>query len=547
MVQDYERHKISVGERARQTRADYHQQREEARRLKLAKAPRPLSGEKAALAVARWSRKHLKVPPGHENAGAPMVLPRFFTAFLKEALITGVRESGCFVARKNAKSACVAVLILAHLADTGPLRSAGWRAGIASLSISKASELWEQIREIAEASGLAEIKSRKSPRSISSDWGRAEILSADKSSGHASGFDLAVCDELGLFPEKGRDLVAGLYTSTSAKNGRLIAISVIGDSPLTEEMIERSETDPACVVHTHRAPEGCSLDDRKAWKLANPTLGKIKSLSYMRDAARRAAGNPSEQSSFRAFDMNQPATPGKEIIVSVADFARCSDREQPEREGRCFVGFDCGGSASMTAAAIAWPNGRLEIYGAFGDNPDLKTRGEADGVKDRYLRMEERGELVTFPGRVTPVSGFIRWLKSKLIGEIVAVGLADRYRQAEAMDALSEADCYWPMEWRAQGTGKDGSADVRSFQKLIMNETLRPGHSLILTSAVRESIIRYDPNGNPALNKRRQKGRIDALAAAILAVGAMDRYSLEDEDDVQFFRPEQPAFDNAYS
>ena len=36
-------------------------------------------------------------------------------------------------------------------------------------------------------------------------------------------------------------------------------------------------------------------------------------------------------------------------------------------------------------------------------------------------------------------------------------------------------------------------------------------------------MLRYDGNGNPALHKGRQKGRIDALSAAVLAVGLGSR------------------------
>ena len=217
-------------------------------------------------AVAAWARSRLKVPPGHALAGEAMELPDYATDFFREALAAGVREAGCFVGRKNAKSAAVAVLALAHLADDEPLRRKGWRAGVASVSREKAVELWQQMEDITAASGLKGIRFGKVPRHASSPWGRCEFLSADKTAGHASGFDLAIADELGLFPERGRALVAGLLSSTSARDGRLLAISVIGDSPLSKEMIERAD-DSATVVHVHQPAKGCRLDDPAAWRL----------------------------------------------------------------------------------------------------------------------------------------------------------------------------------------------------------------------------------------------------------------------------------------
>ena len=486
--------------------------------------PNPAAPKHPAEAVADWARSRLVVPPGHASAGQPMELPPYFVAFLADALRPGVRESGCFVGRKNAKSACVAALVLAHLADDGPLRRRGWRCGVASVNADKAGELWMQAEDIAAASGLEGFRFGKVPRVIVSEWGRVDFLSADRSAGHASGFDLAIVDELGLFPERGRALVAGLMSSTSARDGRMLAISIIGSSPLSQEMIAR-DGDPATVVHVHQAPAGCALDDEDAWRAGNPTLGTIKSEGYMQAMSRRAAANPNEQSAFRAFDLNQPSDPGREMIVPLDAWESCARRALPEREGDVFVGIDLGGSTSMTAAALYFPaTGRLETMGAFGDVPGLAIRGEADGVGTRYGKMQERDEIRTFPGRVTPVAAFIAWLVEVLDGSAPTLALMDRYRQAEAVDALTGAGAaWWPVEFRAQGSGKDGSADVRAFQRAVHGGRLRPGECLLLESAISESAIRYDANGNPSLEKGRQKGRIDALSAAVLAVGAGER------------------------
>ena len=352
----------------------------------------PIPPADPAKAVAAWSKKYLKIPPGHRNAGKPMVLPAYFEKFLRDALKPGVREAGCFVARKNAKSACTAILCLAYLSNTGPLRRLGWRGGVASINREKAAELWQQIQDIAQSSG----------------------------------FDLAICDELGLFPAKGgRELVSGLLSSTSAKNGRLLAISVLGESDLSREMVERAN-DPATTVYVHQARKDCALDDEAAWYDANPTLGSIKSISYMRDMARRAVANPSEALAFRVYDLNIPGRPDKQMIVSVDDWLHCTVHTRPERAGPCVVGFDAGGACSMTAAAIYWPEvRRLEVYGGFGNIPDLLARGEADGVNDLYQKMADRGELKTWPGRVTPVSDFLLWIAGLLEGEQVLGLVAD--------------------------------------------------------------------------------------------------------------------------
>ena len=118
----------------------------------------------------------------------------------------GVREAGLFVARKNGKSAVLAVLLLACLSGGGPLRRAGFRCGVASLNRGKSGELWTQCQDIAVASSIEDVRFLKVPKRMVSWWGSVEFLSADKSAGHAAGYDIALIDEFGLFDEKGRAL-----------------------------------------------------------------------------------------------------------------------------------------------------------------------------------------------------------------------------------------------------------------------------------------------------------------------------------------------------
>ena len=129
-------------------------------------------------------------------------------------------------------------ILLARLA--GPLRYDGYRGGVASLSKEKAGELKMQMEQIAKASGLeGAIRFWRSPAPgrVTSSTGAVDILSADRSGWPCfSGFDDAICDEIGLFPANARGLVAGMRSSISARNGRFIALSVHGDSPFIPEI-----------------------------------------------------------------------------------------------------------------------------------------------------------------------------------------------------------------------------------------------------------------------------------------------------------------------
>ena len=416
------------------------------------------------------------------------------------------------------------MLLLGYLA--GPLRVRGFRAGVVSVTKEKAAELWQQCADIAKASGLAGVKFPRAPKGIASATGSVDILSADKSAGHASGFDLAICDELGLLRERDRALVNGMRSSVSARDGRFLALSIQGDAPFTKELLDR-EGEPGVAVHHYAADAALPLDDPEAWRQANPGLGTIKSRAYMEHEARRVLAIPADQASFRAFDLNIAQAPDREMICSVQDWLACEVAELPPRAGPCAVGYDLGHSASMCALAAYWPqSGRLEVWGAFPGTPPLKQRAEADAVGNLYARMQAAGELAVYPGRITPVSEFLRDMAARLAGEHVVAAGADRIRRAEAEQALEDSGAHWPLVWRGTGAHAqaDGSHDVRAFQRAVLARRFRLRPSLLMEHAIAESHIRRNETGNPALAKARQRGRIDALQAAVIAAGLGELY-----------------------
>ena len=85
------------------------------RRLDRAGAPpdRPPLGNDA-WAVVEWAAGKLRVPTGHPRSGEPFNLADLQIAIIDDVLTH--RETLACMARKNAKSATIAVLALAHLA-----------------------------------------------------------------------------------------------------------------------------------------------------------------------------------------------------------------------------------------------------------------------------------------------------------------------------------------------------------------------------------------------------------------------------------------------
>ena len=469
--------------------------------------------------LVRWSREKLVIPPGHPNAKQPMELPAFGVDFLRDAI--RCRESLLCVARKNAKSALIAVYVLGRLA--GPIRLDGWRGGVFSVSAEKSNELKKQCEEIAEASGLEGLEFRRTPAPghVLGPSGRLDILSADKHAGHAAGFDDVLFDELGLLPERSRELVQGALTSISARDGRFIGISIRGDGPFCGEMIQRRH-EVGVSVHLYESPAGCRLDDQAAWEASNPGLRcGIKSRAYMEHMSRRAIISPADESGFRSLDLNQPGSPNRQMVVGPVDWAACHSDPLPARDGACVLAVDLGASASMTAAAALWPGSRrLEVWGAVPGIPALKDRQRK--YQQRFDLMVKSGHLAVHAGRrVTDVSRFLLSVAGSLKGQRITRIGADRYRKAEMLEALEAAGLNWggKMHWRGTGSGAkaDGSHDVRAFQRSVLERELYHDGNLLLSSGVACSELRFDVAGNPALHK--SGGPNDSIQAAVIACG----------------------------
>ena len=96
---------------------------------------------------------------------------------------------------------------------------------------------------------------------------------------------------------------------------------------------------------------------------------------------------------------------------------------------------------------------------------------------------------------------------------------ADGFKDSEIKDFLDRAGLRWPYEFRRVGAGKDGGRDVRSLQRLVLTGKLRMHESLCLSTAIANSAIHRDANGNPGLDRARSRGRIDVLSAAVIAAG----------------------------
>ena len=166
------------------------------------KAAERLTGAKAAKAIAGWSARNLVVPTPPPPPPAPRrkVPLGGLAGFLSQGRLRPKRQGGrvvdCTAQRQEL-----------------PNRSCPIGASMR-----------------ADAQG--ELEGRR--------------LAADKSSGHAIGIDLGVCDEIGLL-ENGQ-LYNSLLSATGGRDGRVFSISIRGDGEIFERIRERKDSPSRATV-----------------------------------------------------------------------------------------------------------------------------------------------------------------------------------------------------------------------------------------------------------------------------------------------------------
>lgn len=296
---------------------------------------------------------------------------------------------------------------------------------------------------------------------------------------------------------------------------------------------------PRTHVIAYGAHEDDDPFDEAVWRDANPAYDHVPELRrIIQEDAEAALKGGDALRYFRVFRLN---TGGQELRGAAAllpleeyEAMERDPEKMPPRKGPCFLGVDVGGSAAMTAAAAYWPEtGRMEVWVAFPEVPELKERDRRDGAGGRYLELHKRGQLWLMGHRATDNAGFIARVVRELRKDgvrIEAVG-CDRYKQPSVYEGLHHAKWHGDLVTRGVGRGPDGHQDVLYFQREAREGRMRVAKGSALKPAVANSKVVYDSNDNPSLDKAKRRGRNDAAQAAIIAAGMGRRWLMPEQEE----------------
>lgn len=467
----------------------------------------------------------LRVPEG-KLVGQPLLLMPFQQAFIADTFRGGVRRAILSIARRNTKTATVAIIVLAAL--IGPLVIDNAVIVSAARSRKQAAVVFEYCKKMIRASGLSHLfKIKNAAKEIHCpQYGTTYMaMSAEATTSVGVGVRICIHDELGQVEGPTDALFDALSTALGSYDDSLeiiISTQAPNDADLLSILIDDglAANDDRTVVHLYAAPADCDVHDRAAWEQANPAMAYgVRDVGDLERLADEAARLPSREASFRNFILNQRVRATEHYIPPAVWDACAGDVDDDVlRAGPCFGGLDLSSRSDLTAFALvardAAGTWHARVW-TFTPDETLDERARTD--RTDYRVWQRQGFIETCPGAVIDYE----WLAQRL-GEIaedypLASINFDRWKMKELRLQLDKAGIDLPLEEHGQGF-KDFSVAVDALESVALNAQLAHGGNPVLRWSIANVAISRDHAGNRKFDKRLKWRRIDPAAALAMAM-----------------------------
>lgn len=495
--------------------------------------------------------EQLIVPSG-AGQGKPFVLMDFQKEWIRDIysphymvdgkLLRRVRKAILSEARKNGKTAIIAILVLAHL--IGPEAIQNGEVFSAANDREQAGIVFKFARQIVEKdeelTNLIKVVPSSKTLVCYQNGSFYRALSADAGTKHGLNPSFAIYDELAQ--SKTQDLFDVLDTSFGAREEPLMAIiSTQSNDPthILSQLIDEGlrDDDDTTVCHLFAVPDD-TLDifEEKVWYLANPALGVFKGLEYMRAQADKARRMPSFENAFRNLELNQRVNPISSLI-SRQDWSACQQDVALVPGEDVYAGLDLSSTTDLTAFILGSAKAGETRVKPFFWKPEglVEEHEKRDGVP--YRKWAEQGHLFLCPGRAIDLE-FVATKIAELSEQYKILGMAyDRWRMMSLLKefdrisfaAYKEGDPENGIKLVPWGQGYvDMAPSVDALERQVMDYTLKHDGHPVLTWNMANAVVTTSPAGDRKLDKSAARFRIDGSVALAMMLGLKARDLVED-------------------
>lgn len=486
-----------------------------------------------------WIEKFCRIPEG-KFVGKPVVLTKDQKAWLREIYDSPTRRFILSMARKNAKTALAAFLLLLH--TVGPEARPNSQLFSAAQSRDQAGILFnlaaKVVRMSPDLSSVVVVRDTAKQLFCSELGTLYRALSAEASTAYGLSPVFVVHDELGQVRGPRSELYEALETASAAQESPLsiiISTQAPTDADLLSVLIDDAKTgrDERTKLVLYTADELLDPFSDEAIRQANPHFDVFMNQQEVRDQAESARRMPSAENGFRNLILNQRVNMVNPF-VSRDVWESCSGEVLPF-VGDVYLGLDLSVRNDLTALVAV---GKDE-EGSWSVRPYFFT--PYNGLEERSRRDRtpydvwvKQGWLEATPGSTVDYELVCnKMLELSDTVRVVKVAF-DRYRMKELEACLARMDRQLPLEPFGQGFVSMAPA-LDALEAELLNKRIRHGGHPVLRMCAVNAVATKDPAGNRKLDKSKATGRIDGLVALTMALGVAMQNQSEKPPEYQAF------------
>lgn len=474
----------------------------------------------------RWIEGMCRIPDG-KLVGKPVRLTDAQKGWIRQIYDTPTRTFILSMARKNAKTATSAFLLLLHLC--GPEAKHNSQLYSAAQSRDQAAILYGYASKVVRMSpDLSEyVFPKESAKTlVCPELGTTyRALSADASTAYGLSPVFSVHDELGQVKGPRSELYEAIETASAAHESPLsiiISTQAPTDADLLSLLIDDALTgaDPRIKVALHTAPIDMDPFSDEAIRAANPHFDVFMSREEVRKQATDAKRLPAQEASYRNLILNQRVEARSPFVTHTVWKENGAVPSDIEGLG-IYCGLDLSSTTDLTALVAVSEEGDVEPTFWLPEE-GLSEKSRADRVP--YDLWKKQGFLDTTPGRAIEYDYIAAYLRDLFDRCDVRAIAFDRYNMKFLRPCLERVGFTEEELERFVEFGQgfvSMSPALRELETRLLGSKLKHGNHPVLEMCAKNATVVTDPAGNRKFIKGKATGRIDGMVALAMAVGVM--------------------------
>lgn len=308
------------------------------------------------------------------------------------------------------------------------------------------------------------------------------------------------------------------------------------------ELLDGVIDDDSTLTVIYTVDEGDDWQDEKTWMKANPTLGRGKDMSRMRDEYKQKKLQGSTGvNEFKTKQLNMWVDSAVTWIPD-EEIKKCMKPEPlPDlSETPCFVGMDLAATRDITAVACAWRvDEMIHVRCKYWLPSDVLEERKSLDEKHPYIQFAQKGLIALTPGNVTDYE-FIR-------REISGANSQNNDFYEGSINSLYQLESVGFDNWNAthlvSQLTNDGIAvnevrqgfqamnyPTKQLEKLILSGMIHFGDDPVLRWMFRNVSLETDSIGNVRPKKKNREKKIDGVVAVIMALSELFRHETENNN-----------------